>query len=116
MDEQDPPENAADQILASYRPPRPRPPTRALRAKAWAMLPAPERARLEQLQRERDENGDPIWVQQIKDDPDDPEMRLLILRPVDEWDTRQESIGRWLKVAETTSEERARAISEGHTD
>jgi hypothetical protein len=105
------PEHPADKLLGADWHPL----ILDLQARAWAKLSDSEYERLNELQRQRDENGNPVWQQWlVTPDPDDPEFELLMLRPADEWDTRCELVGRWLIKARTVPEERARLIREDH--
>ena len=69
-------------------------PLDVLKERAWAKLPDTERDRLEMLWNERDAKGERLWLQGVEDDPDDPEWRVLWLRPVRDIG-KGERIGHW---------------------
>jgi hypothetical protein len=69
------------------------PPQRDLAAKVWAEHPETER--LEELWRERGEDGERLWKQELKYEPDG--WTELWLLPVDEYDLSRtsERVGHW---------------------
>jgi hypothetical protein len=110
-DEERPEQHPADKILGADW----KQPLVVEQEKAWARLDPSERERLDQLQRERDKDGNPVWLHSLEPDPDDPEFVLWILKPVDPVDPRpNERVGRWLVKAMTVPLERAQAIIEEH--
>jgi hypothetical protein len=70
--------------------------------KEWAALDQATRARVTKLRRERDESGEPTWMEELQDDPpvegepEDSGWTRLVLQPVDPLDRREPIlIGSW---------------------
>jgi hypothetical protein len=89
------------------------PPLRRLQEDAWDKHP--ERGRLIELSRERDENGEKVWVERLEEDPDDASWAMLWLRTVDPRDSRpDELIGRWPNSVPERAQADAQAIVDEH--
>jgi hypothetical protein len=101
-----------------------RSPLVVLQEQAFAQLDQATRDRVIEFRRERDENDEPTWKEELQEDPpveDEPEdsgWTRLMLRPIDPFDTREPvCTGRWptKSINELYADERARA-KEQHDD
>jgi hypothetical protein len=101
-----------------------RSPLVVLQEKAFAALDRATRDRVVESRRERDENDQPTWKEELQDDPpvegepEDSGWTRLMLRPIDPFDTREPiCTGRWptKSINELYADERARA-NEQHDD
>jgi hypothetical protein len=102
-----------------------RSPLVVLQEKALAQLDQVTREQVVERRRERDDNDQPTWMEELEndlpleDEPEDSGWTLLMLRPIDPLDTREPiCTGRWPTkfINELYADERARAQEQHRGD
>jgi hypothetical protein len=88
-------------------------PIRDLQEKVWREHP--ERERLEEFWRERDDDGERVWEQVLEPEPGNPDWTQLVL--VNRHEARSERVGRWpTKVVEDAQRDAEAIVDEHHLD